>query len=174
LEVLYGTGARVSELCRLTWGDVNLETATVRLQGHAGNERAVPLGRKAHNALSAIVAGYRAMPRPSDRIFPGLSTQNVRDRLRSLGKRLGLHLHPHALRHAYATHMLDAGASIRAVQDMMGHARVSTTLDVYWDASDRRVSGMARSIAMYLPRARAWTMSHPATLVDRYDYREGP
>jgi integrase len=67
LETLYGTGCRVSELCKLTWGDVNLETATVRLQGKKGDERAVPLGRKAHNALSAIVAGYNATPGPTDR-----------------------------------------------------------------------------------------------------------
>ena len=133
LEVLYGAGLRVSELAGLTWDDLDLDGGTVRVLGKGRKERRVPLGRRAVEALRrhreasfgdgrrAVFAG-RAAGRP-------LSTRQVQ---RLVGRALarvaeGGSVSPHALRHSFATHLLDAGADLTAVQELLGHASLSTT-----------------------------------------------
>ena len=74
----------------------------------------------------------------TDRVFPGLTTQAVRDRLKVLGQRIGLHLTPHLFRHAFASHLHNNGASERVIMDMLGHRRVDTT-QIYLDVSDRTI-----------------------------------
>jgi site-specific recombinase XerD len=74
----------------------------------------------------------------TDRVFPDLTTQQVRDRLKTLGRRIGLHLTPHLFRHAFASHLHNNGASERVIMDMLGHRRVDTTM-IYLDISDRTI-----------------------------------
>ncbi len=138
LEILYGSGLRVSELVGLNFGDVDLRERQVRVIGKGNKERIVPLGDLATSAVEAYVAVRDRIPK-----------RGVRDEralfLSPNGKRLGVRavqrltkkngalgagradLHPHALRHACATHMLDGGADLRAIQEVLGHASLSTT-----------------------------------------------
>jgi site-specific recombinase XerD len=157
----------------LTWGDVDLEGHAVRLQGKGGDERAVPLGKPCVEALSLTVAGNGGIVAPTERVFPGLTTQNIRDRLKVVGRRIGVRLTPHLFRHAFTTHMLNQGANLRAVQEMLGHKSVCSTF-IYWDSTDKHITQMLREIYMYLPRARAYLMAHPDCFSDLYDYRESP
>jgi len=196
IEFLYSSGARVSEACGLTWADLDLDAGAVRLQSKGGDMRLVPLGRPAVAALITwrrygAANGSRApqkntAPRQivtveptravveGDLVFPGLTTQNIRDRLKTLGRRIGVHLTPHLFRHAFATHMLDRGADIRSVQEMLGHRKVSTTTDVYWDHSEVALHQVNRLVVTCLPRARAYLMAHPESFVDSYPYRASP
>ena len=153
LETLYATGARVSELCKLTWGDVDLEGHTVRLQGKGGDERAVPLGKPCVEALSLTVAGNGGIVAPTERVFPGLTTQNIRDRLKVVGRRIGVRLTPHLFRHAMATHMHYNGANVRVLQDLLGHKRCNTT-QIYLDTSDRTILDNKELITRCLANAR--------------------
>jgi len=153
LETLYATGARVSELCKLTWGDINFEERTVRLQGKGSDERAVPLGKPCVEALSALLDGRRGTVAPTDPVFPGLTTQNVRDLLKVLGRRIGVRLTPHLFRHAMATHMHYNGANIRVLQDLLGHKRCNTT-QIYLDTSDRTILDNKDLITRCLANAR--------------------
>jgi integrase/recombinase XerD len=137
IETLYASGARVSELVKLTWGDVNLETATVRLQGKKGDERCVPIGQPCLAALYALHNGSQGHPRGEARVF-NLNEQAIRDRLKTVGRRIGLHLTPHLFRHAFASHLHNNGASERVIMDMLGHRRVDTTM-IYLDISDRTI-----------------------------------
>jgi integrase/recombinase XerC len=174
VEVLYAAGPRVSEVVKLRWADVNLAGREVRLQGKGGDERAVCLGLPCVKALTGLVTARGGLVAPNERVFPGLTAQNVRDRLKTLGRRVGVHLTPHLFRHAFATHMLDRGADIRSVQEMMGHRKVSTTTDVYWDHSEVALHQVNRLIVTCLPRARAYLMAHPESFVDSYPYRASP
>jgi len=174
LETLYATGARVSELCKLTWGDVDLEGHAVRLQGKGGDERAVPLGKPCVEALTGLRDGRRGIVAPTEQVFPGLTTQNVRDRLKVVGRRIGVRLTPHLFRHAFASHLLDRGADIRSVQEMMGHKKVTTTIDIYWDHAEVHLHQVNRLIVTCLPRACRYLMSHPESFVDSYGYRPDP
>ncbi|WP_253272563.1 site-specific tyrosine recombinase XerD [Arsenicicoccus sp. oral taxon 190] len=143
LEVLYATGARVSEavgldLDDLPGADVPDDEAVVRLLGKGGKERLVPLGSFAREALSAYVV--RARPTLAARGSGGaavflnqrgrrLSRQSVWAVLQATAARAGLseHVSPHTLRHSFATHLLDGGADVRVVQELLGHASVTTT-----------------------------------------------
>jgi integrase/recombinase XerC len=132
LELMYGSGLRVSELCGLDVGDVDLRERRVRVVGKGNKERVVPLGDKAAEAITAYLA---------ERGHPGEKALLLSARGRRLGVRavqkmtkasgaLGAgrsDLHPHALRHACATHMLDGGADLRSIQEVLGHASLSTT-----------------------------------------------
>jgi site-specific recombinase XerD len=137
LEVLYGSGLRVAELCGLTTGDVDLGAATVRVWGKGSKQRVVPLSRPAVDALDAWLRDGRAelvstaspAAAPADAVFLNrrgrpLSTRDVR---RLLDRRAASPTHPHALRHTFATHLLDGGADLRAVQELLGHADLGTT-----------------------------------------------
>ncbi len=143
LELLYGTGARVSEVCGLSFGDVDLDGALVRLFGKRSKERIVPLGRPAIRALAVWFDDGRPALVPTDwrsrddadAVFLGargsrLNRQGAWLVLQRWATVAGLsdeHLSPHVLRHSCATHLLDRGADIRTVQELLGHASVSTT-----------------------------------------------
>ena len=153
LEVLYGTGLRISELVGLSLGDLDLESSLLRAFGKGAKERIVPLGRPASAALSAWLAPGgrpRFVPekwaRRSDeealllnRRGGRLSRQSAWNVVKTHGALVGLpDLSPHVLRHSCATHMVDHGADIRAVQELLGHASISTT-QVYTQVSTERL-----------------------------------
>ncbi len=153
LELLYGTGARVSEVCGLGFGDLDLESALVRLFGKRSKERIVPLGRPAVRALAEWLDRGRPELTPTawrtrddaDAIFLGskgsrLTRQGAWQVLRRRAAAAGLesHISPHVLRHSCATHLLDHGADIRTVQELLGHASVSTT-QIYTRVSNERL-----------------------------------
>jgi integrase/recombinase XerD len=153
LEVLYGTGVRISELVGLSRGDLDLGDDLVRVLGKGDKERVIPLGRHAHDALAAWFEGGRPALTPrqwarkgdAEAVFLNqrggrLTRQGAWGIVRHHGRRAGLEgrLTPHALRHSCATHMLDHGADIRAVQELLGHASISTT-QVYTRVSVERL-----------------------------------
>ena len=160
VELLYATGLRVGELVGLDWPDVDLGGRVLRVTGKGGKERMVPFGRPAAEALRAwlqVWEGLRAPDLPGEPVFlssrggrlPDRSVRRVLDRwAAAAGVAAGVH--PHTLRHTFATHLLEAGADLRAIQELLGHSSLSTTqkythLDV------------ARLLAVYReahPRAR--------------------
>jgi integrase/recombinase XerC len=140
LELLYGCGLRVSELCGLDLADVSLDEEQLRVLGKGRKERIVPLGSKAAVALTAYLGRRVELAHPkTSRIDPAALLLNQRGarlgvrRVQTLVQRYGAlaagrpDLHPHALRHTCATHMLEGGADLRAIQEMLGHASLSTT-----------------------------------------------
>ena len=147
VELLYGAGLRVSEAVGLEKNGVALEERIVRVLGKGGKERLVPLGRPAAEA----VRRYLALGRPHlDRRYRPELFLNARGGaltragafliLRKLADRAGLEpgrVHPHLLRHSFATHLLEGGADLRSVQEMLGHADLGTT-ERYTHVSDRR------------------------------------
>jgi site-specific recombinase XerD len=135
LELLYGAGLRVSECCGLRERDVDLRRRTVTVLGKGSKVRRLPLGDPALAAVRAYLReGRPALARPEspDRLFLNRLGRVLtpRDARRILARNPlpdGRILHPHALRHAYATHLLEGGADLRAVQELLGHADLSTT-----------------------------------------------
>jgi integrase/recombinase XerC len=137
LEVLYSCGLRVSELTTLDLGSIDLEFGTVRVIGKGNRERVVPIGRKAREALSNYLPmrGELLVGAIDHRALflnnrgGRLSARSIARLLKKLLQKcnLGRPLSPHGLRHSFATHLLDAGADLRAVQEMLGHASLSTT-----------------------------------------------
>lgn len=127
IEVLYGGGLRVGEAEGLDWIDVDLAQGRLRLRNTKGaKERIVPIGPPAVEALTLLGPGEGAvfLNTRGDR----LSQRSMRRIVKELGLRSGLGgLHPHALRHSYATHLLDNGADLRGIQELLGHANLSTT-----------------------------------------------
>jgi len=139
LELLYGTGARISEAVGLDVDDVDVAARSVRLFGKGRKERVVPLGSFAAEAIERYVGGGRVALLARGRGTPALFV-NLRGRrlsrqsgwqvLRDVAARAGVpaeHLSPHVLRHSFATHLLDGGADVRVVQELLGHASVTTT-----------------------------------------------
>jgi integrase/recombinase XerD len=155
LEVLYATGLRVSELIGLRLDGVNLDLGYVRCIGKGSKERIVPLGASA----VAAVAGYievRRVRKPSNFVFLNnrgekLSRMGFWKILRAYGIQAGIKkkLTPHVLRHSFATHLLEHGADLRAVQTMLGHANISTT-EIYTHVMRERLKEIYKS---YHPRA---------------------
>ena len=135
LELLYSSGLRLSELTGLAPTDVNYGDGTVRVTGKGAKTRIVPVGRHAVAALKAWLAARAEVPGvQQDALFVNrngtrLSPRSVQVRLRqhALKKGLGSRVHPHALRHSFASHVLQSSGDLRAVQDMLGHASISTT-----------------------------------------------
>ncbi len=140
LETLYSSGARVAELAGLSDRDVDLLSGVARLRGKGKKERLAPLGRPACSALAHAMAmrdalwptaGRRAMDRPVFLNLRGqrLTTRSIERGLKRYLVAAGLDsaMTPHALRHSFATHLLDAGADLRSVQELLGHASLSTT-----------------------------------------------
>jgi integrase/recombinase XerD len=156
LELLYGTGARVSEVCDLSMGDIDFDGRLVRLFGKGAKERIVPFGRAAADALDRWFApGGRLDLAPTqwrrrdDANAVFLNTRGARLTrqaawavIKKYGRRAGLdtnhQLSPHVLRHSCATHLLDHGADLRVVQELLGHASISTT-QVYTKVSQERL-----------------------------------
>jgi integrase/recombinase XerD len=154
LELLYGTGLRISELVGLSLSDLALEEGMLRAFGKGSKERLVPVGRCARRALAewlepsgrgALVPRRWARRRDAEAVFLNLrggrlTRQGAWAIVRLHGQRIGLgpRLSPHVLRHSCATHMLDHGADIRVVQEMLGHASIATT-QVYTRVSADRL-----------------------------------
>jgi integrase/recombinase XerD len=168
LEVLYAGGLRISELVGLDLGDIDLYDGLVRVMGKGSKERVVPLGRSAREAVGDYLTTGRpeladAGPRARtamvrvDALFLNarggrLTRQGAWLIVRAAGDRAGLQgrLFPHVLRHSCATHMLDHGADIRVVQELLGHASLSTT-QVYTKVSPERLRAVYDAAH---PRAR--------------------
>jgi integrase/recombinase XerC len=140
VELLYGTGIRVAELCGLDVRDVDLHRGEVRVWGKGGRERIVPVPEAAREALAAWLGVRRGAGVLAEPLFPALRARrdeaprrldprDVRRLLRRRSARSGLveRVHPHRLRHSYATHLLDMGADLREIQELLGHASLSTT-----------------------------------------------
>ncbi|MFM8844177.1 MAG: tyrosine-type recombinase/integrase, partial [Actinomycetota bacterium] len=141
IEMLYATGARVSEIIQLNVGDVSRsdgQTVTVKVRGKGGKERLVPLGSFAQHALDQYLTRVRSNQVKSpqqDALFLSekrgtrLTRQSAWQIVMKAAERAGLDrdISPHALRHSFATHLLDGGADIRVVQELLGHSSVTTT-----------------------------------------------
>ncbi|PSL53194.1 integrase/recombinase XerD [Saccharothrix carnea] len=136
LELLYSTGARISEVVGLDVDDVDAAERTVLLDGKGGKQRVVPVGRPALEALDAYLV--RARPSLAKRGTPALflnarggrlSRQTAWHVLKTAAERAGIgaEVSPHTLRHSFATHLLEGGADVRVVQELLGHASVTTT-----------------------------------------------
>jgi integrase/recombinase XerD len=147
VELLYGAGLRVSEAVSLDRASVDLDERLVRTVGKGGKERVVPVGRQAAEALRRYLARGRPHLDRKHRqeLFlnaqgGGLTRAGAFLILRRLAEKAGLEperVHPHLLRHSFATHLLEGGADLRSVQEMLGHADLSTT-ELYTHVTDRR------------------------------------
>jgi integrase/recombinase XerC len=141
LELLYAAGLRVSELCGLDRGDIDLRGRTVTVLGKGGKQRRVPVHDAAVAALrSWFDDGRDDMEGPPEAAFVNRRGARLgpRDVRRILDRRSASPTHPHALRHTYATHLLDGGADLRVVQELLGHASLATT-QVYTHVSKERL-----------------------------------
>jgi len=152
-ELLYSTGCRISEVVDLAWDEIDLDSGKFIVTGKGGKSRLVILGAPAIQALKQLKAKNHPQYR---NVFLSIRRQpmSARDAERSMkrylaGAGLGADLSPHKLRHSFATHLLDAGADIRSVQEMLGHATLSTT-QVYTHVS---VEHLKDSYAKFHPRA---------------------
>lgn len=142
LEFMYATGCRVSEAVGTNLDDIDLEEKVVRLMGKGSKQRLVPLGSYARNSVVAYLnAGRGELERRSTAKVPErralflnkrgkrISRQSVWEIVKTAGERAGITkpLHPHTLRHSFATHLIQGGADVRTVQELLGHASVTTT-----------------------------------------------
>ncbi|MEZ3161281.1 tyrosine-type recombinase/integrase [Microbacterium sp. BWT-B31] len=172
LELLYGSGVRVSELCGLDTGDIDALRRTIRVTGKGSKDRVVPFGGAAARALDAylvrarpvlvdrrvdasVAAASRDRAAPAreatagDAVFLGVRGGRMGPRAvydlvaRTLGPVVGAAVGPHALRHSAATHLLDGGADLRAVQELLGHASLGTT-QIYTHVSSERLAATYR------------------------------
>jgi len=137
LELLYSTGLRVSELASLTTEMLSLDLMILRVKGKGGKERIVPFGKKAKEALLVYLPvreellkkrGIHRKELFLNRCGGPLSVRSIHRLIKTYALSLGLPaVSPHTLRHSFATHLLESGADLRAIQEMLGHARLSTT-----------------------------------------------
>ena len=131
LELFYSSGLRLSELCALRWRDLDLDDGLVTVLGKGNKQRSVPVGSHARNALIAWRADTGAGNDAP--VFPGrhgpITPRAVQLRLRQLAQRQGLfkRVHPHLLRHSFASHVLESSGDLRGVQELLGHADIATT-----------------------------------------------
>lgn len=132
LELFYSSGLRLAELTGLTWSDIDLAQALVRVLGKGSKTRVVPIGSKAIEALNAL--HEQALPEPDSPVFRGrsgrpISPATVRRRLKAWAQSQGIwkRVYPHLLRHSFASHLLESSGDLRAVQELLGHADISTT-----------------------------------------------
>lgn len=159
LELMYATGLRVSEAAGLNISDINMEVGYVRCMGKGSKERIVPLGREAKRALEA----YLALTRPclsrsasQEKLFltrrgERFTRQGIWKIIKGYTKRINIRkdVTPHTLRHSFATHLLSRGADLRVVQEMLGHADISTT-QVYTHVDSDRLKSVHKK---FHPRA---------------------
>lgn len=148
-EVLYSTGCRISEVAALTWGDIRFEQGTTIVEGKGRKQRLCVLGKPACAALRVLKAQAEAlwpvMAQAGAPLFLNtqggpLTTRSVERQMKKWLRATGLpeEITPHKLRHSFATHLLDAGADLRSVQEMLGHASLSTT-QIYTQVSVERL-----------------------------------
>ncbi|MGG0638840.1 tyrosine recombinase XerC [Bacillus altitudinis] len=162
LELLYATGMRVSELCSLKESDLDLSMDTVLVHGKGSKQRYVPFGSYAHEALSTYLEDGRqklkvkGKDRADSHVFLNqrgapLTDRGVRFILTELMKKASgtLHIHPHMLRHTFATHLLNEGADLRSVQELLGHSNLSST-QVYTHVSK---DSLRKTYMSHHPRA---------------------
>ena len=132
LELFYSSGLRLSELCALIWRDLDFATGLVNVLGKGNRQRRVPFGSHARTALD----GWRGESGGGDAqpVFPGrkggpITQRAIQIRIRQLAQRQGLfkHVHPHMLRHSFASHILESSGDLRGVQELLGHADIATT-----------------------------------------------
>ena len=146
IEVMYGCGLRVSEVISLNISDIYIKDEFIRIVGKGDKERLVPIGKKTINELMLYVKGERLhqeiKAKYSDKVFisargTSLTRQSVFLLVKSLVEKAGIKktISPHTLRHSFATHLLEGGADLRAVQQMLGHSSISTT-EIYTHVSD--------------------------------------
>jgi integrase/recombinase XerD len=160
LELLYGTGVRISELVGMDMAQVSLVTGTLVVRGKGGKERVVPMGEYAMEALKAYLDKGRpglGKTRSSQALFLNregkrISRQGVWKMLRACASRAGIPraVSPHMLRHSFATHLLEGGADLRAIQELLGHSDISTT-QIYTHVARARLKEIHRQ---YHPRGR--------------------
>ncbi len=134
IELLYGTGIRASELVGLDVEDINLQNATIKVFGKRKKERIIPLGKKAISALNKYLCSREALSPKDNALFVSnrgtrltqralqMIVNKILDQLAQVSKKS-----PHTLRHTFATHLLQKGADLRAVQELLGHSNIATT-----------------------------------------------
>ena len=132
LELFYSSGLRLSELCALRWRELDLDEGLVHVTGKGNKQRVVPVGSHARAALAAWRADTPSTP--TSPVFPGrgnapISPRAVQARLRAAAQRQGVwkRVHPHLLRHSFASHVLESSGDLRGVQELLGHADIATT-----------------------------------------------
>ena len=132
LELFYSSGLRLSEVCALKWADLDFAQGLVTVLGKGSKQRIVPVGSHARNALAAL--REEAAGQPGDFVFPGrggaqISSRAVQLRVKKLAAQRGVYkrVHPHLLRHSFASHMLESSGDLRGVQELLGHADIATT-----------------------------------------------
>ena len=159
IELLYASGLRISELANARLENFNFEERMLRVTGKGNKTRLVPVGRKACEALAAYLSTERpklVKPRSSSEIFLSergtkLTTARIWQIVKKHAQRAGLekNIYPHLLRHSFATHLLSNGADLRIIQEMLGHADISTT-QVYTHVDQQRLKAVHRQ---FHPRA---------------------
>ncbi|NQT90702.1 MAG: site-specific tyrosine recombinase XerD [Candidatus Omnitrophica bacterium] len=151
LEVMYATGVRVSELCNLETDNVNLDVGFIKCIGKGNKERIVPIGKQAREAVQRYLQKVRPKllkvgPQKAlflSRLGKKVSRQSFWKLIRKYARLAGIdkHITPHTLRHSFATHMLERGADLRIVQEMLGHADISTT-QIYTHVNKERLKSI--------------------------------
>lgn len=139
LETIYSCGLRISELCGLRVEDLNFEECVARVRGKGKKERQTPIGRPAIEAIQRYWGALAEPPAREDSVFsvtPLMVQQNLKTYL--IRAKLDPKITPHKLRHSYATHLLDSGADLRSVQELLGHAHLVTT-EVYTHVTVERL-----------------------------------
>jgi len=158
LETMYATGMRVSEVAGLKMDSVNLDAGFLRCVGKGNKERVIPLGRKAIASIQRYCLNSRALllkGKSSEYLFVSrlgkkMSRQIIWKMIKRYARQAGIRkaIRPHILRHSFATHLLERGADLRSVQEMLGHANISTT-QIYTHINKDRLKAIHR---MYHPR----------------------
>lgn len=157
LELMYSSGLRVSELTTIKLGDIHFDAGFIRVMGKGSKERVVPVNHRAVEKVKMYMGEERPAilgKKRSDYLFVTgrggpMTRQRFWQTLKSIGRKAGIELSPHTLRHCFATHLLEGGADLRSVQKMLGHSDISTT-QIYTKVTTDRIKKVFKK---YHPRA---------------------